>query len=178
MAKRRRTPFGFGLFDEEVERMFEQMMRDMRQGFGGLNFEELEKKAREGKSFVRGYSITVGPEGKPIIREFGDRPKVTGKGIEEREPLVDIIEEKNHIKIVVELPGVSKDKIDLNAKEDSLEINVDTPDRKYYKSIKLPTKIKTMAVKASYKNGVLEVILERREPKREEKGAGHKVKIE
>jgi len=178
MAKRRRSPFDFGFFDNEFDEIFERMMYSMHEGFGGLDIEDLEKKAREGKSFVRGYSITVGPDGKPIIREFGDKPKVSGKGIEEREPLVDIIEDKHHLKVIAELPGVSKEKIDLKAKDDSLEINVDTPERKYYKTVKLPVKIKTMTVKAAYKNGVLEVTLERQEPKKEETGAGHKIRIE
>jgi len=178
MAKKRRiSPFGF--FDDEFERMMERMMGDMSRGFSGIDMDELEKRAREGKSFVRGYSITVGPDGKPMVREFGDKPTVTAKGTEEkREPLIDIIEEKTKLKIIAELPGVSKDEIHLNVTNENLEIKVNTPDRKYYKSLELPAKIKPETANASYKNGVLEITLDRIEPAREEKGSGHRIKVE
>ncbi len=183
MAKRRRSPFGFGFFDDEMERMMEDMLKDFSEGFRGIDLGDLEKRAREGKSFVRGYSVTIGPDGKPIVREFGDRPveieKGKKKGVrEEREPLVDVIEEKQHIKVIAELPGISKEQINLKVGEENLEIKVENPERKYYKSVKLPASVKSMSAKASYKNGVLEIILERKEPKKDEKESGHKIKIE
>lgn len=163
MAKRRR----FSFFDDDFERMFERMFEEMTRGFE--DFEELEKRAREGKSFVRGFSITIGPDGKPIIQEFGDKPQITPKGVEEkREPLVDIINEKNDIKIIAELPGVRKEDIELNAAEKGLEIKVDTPERKYYKKLELPAKIKPETADAKYNNGVLEVIIKKVEPSKEE----------
>ncbi|MEM4133639.1 MAG: archaeal heat shock protein Hsp20 [Candidatus Micrarchaeia archaeon] len=163
MVKRRR----FSFFDDDFERMIERMFEEMTRGFE--DFEELEKRAREGKSFVRGFSITIGPDGKPIIQEFGDKPQITPKGIEEkREPLVDIINEKNDIKIIAELPGVRKEDIELNATEKGLEIKVDTPERKYYKKLELPAKIKPETADAKYNNGVLEVIIKKVEPSKEE----------
>ena len=177
VKKRRISPFGF--FDDEFERMMERMMEDMSRGFSGIDMNELEKRARGGKSFVRGYSVTVGPDGKPVVREFGDKPAVTTKGTEEkREPLVDVIEEKTKLKIIAELPGVSKDDIQLNATKENLEIKVNAPERKYYKSLELPAMIKPETANASYKNGVLEITLDRVEPAKEEKSSGHKIKIE
>lgn len=177
MAKKRRHPFGFGFDDDffgrDIFEEMERMMKEMR----GLNMDDLEKRAREGKSFVRGYSITVGPDGKPVVREFGDKPTVTPKGTEEkREPLVDIIEEKNKIKVIAELPGVSKADIDLNATEKNLEIKVENAERKYYKSIELPAKIKPDTADAKYNNGVLEVSIEKKEPSKEEK-KGRRINI-
>ncbi|MEM3408046.1 MAG: archaeal heat shock protein Hsp20 [Candidatus Micrarchaeia archaeon] len=163
MVKKRR----FSFFDDDFERMFERIFEEMTRGFE--DFEELEKRAREGKSFVRGFSITIGPDGKPIIQEFGDKPQITPKGVEEkREPLVDVINEKNNIKIIAELPGVRKEDIELNATEKGLEIKVDTPDRKYYKKLELPAKIKPETADAKYNNGVLEVIVKKVEPSKEE----------
>jgi len=180
VKKRRYNPFGgFGFFDENMERIMERMMHDMSEGFKGIDMDELEKRAREGKSFVRGYSVTVGPDGKPVVREFGDKPTMTPKGTEEkREPLVDVIEEKTKIKIIAELPGVSKGDIQLNATKDNLEVKVETPDRKYYKSLELPVKIRPETASASYKNGVLEISIDRAEPQKEEKGAGRKIKVD
>jgi HSP20 family protein len=47
---------------------------------------------------------------------------------------------------------------------------VDTPQRRYYKEVKLPARVKPDTAKASYKNGVLEVKLEKVE-KGKERGA-------
>ena len=78
---------------------------------------------------------------------------------EEREPLVDVVETNNEIRVVVELPGVEKSEIKLHGTEDSLEIGVDTPDYKYGKEVTLPAKVRVKEAKSTYKNGVLEVIL-------------------
>ncbi len=178
MAKKRRFPFGFGFDDDDffgrnIFDEIERMMKEMR----GLDMNELEKKSRKGKSFVMGYSITIGPDGKPVIREFGDKPTITPKGTEDkREPLVDIIEEKNKIKVIAELPGVSKADIELNATEKNLEIKVENAERKYYKSVELPAKIKPDTADAKYNNGVLEVSIEKKEPSKEEK-KGKKINI-
>ena len=179
MAKKRR----FSLFgwDDEFERMreeMEEMIERMMEGFEDFEEEDLEKLSE--KPYVYGFSVKIGPDGKPVIREFGNKPKIAEKGVkvsEEREPLVDIIEGKKDVKIVAELPGVSKEDIKLNCGEENLEIRVDTPERKYYKSVKLPCKVRPTTAKASYKNGVLEVVIERVKPK-EEKEGGHPIKIE
>jgi HSP20 family protein len=154
MAKRRR----FSFFDDDIERIFERMMEDMemfRSEFEEKEIEDLLKKGK-GKSFVRGFSITIGPDGKPIIQEFGDKPEITEKGLKEkREPLIDIINEKNQLKIIAEIPGVRKEDMDLHATEKNLEIKVDTPERKYYKSLELPCKIKPETAETKFNNGVL-----------------------
>jgi HSP20 family protein len=181
--KRHGFPLGFGLWDDDFESVFDRMreeMGEMMKGFGSIDEEDLEKSG--GKSYVRGYSITMGPEGKPTIREFGNKPKVMKQGkikgiSEEREPLIDIIEDKQKITIIAEVPGVAKDNIHLKTSDNSLEIKVDTPNRKYHKVVALPCAVKPMSAKANYKNGVLEVIFERAEPKNE-KGEGHRIKVE
>jgi HSP20 family protein len=134
--------------------------------------------------FVYGYSMSMGPDGKPVIREFGNvkaskptafgpqRPRLNVQ--QEREPLVDVIEEKDEFKVVSEVPGVEKEDIDLNTSENSLTIAVDTKGRRYYKEVALPSPVNPENVKASYRNGVLEVTLS----KRETKPKGHKIKIE
>jgi HSP20 family protein len=45
----------------------------------------------------------------------------------------------------------------LSGTEDSLTIEVNTAERKYYKEVKLPSKVKVREAKTGYKNGVLEV---------------------
>lgn len=173
-SSRRRRRWWFDIFDEierEFERMEEMMSRVFEQGFAKI------PAGMEQGPFVYGFSVTIGPNGKPVVREFGNiRPTPRGPMIqEETEPLVDVMDEGDYIKVYAELPGVSKDDIKLNATEDELVISVDTPQRKYYKEVKLPARIKPESAKASYKNGVLEVKLEKLEKGKER---GKRIEVE
>jgi HSP20 family protein len=138
-------------------------------------------KIREWGPFVYGYSMKIGPDGKPQIREFGNikpgarfgKPRIDIR--KEREPLVDVMSTDGEVKVVAELPGVEKEDIKLHGTEDSLTISVDMPTRKYYKEVDLPDKVDPKDAKSSYKNGVLEVSLQK---KREEKTEGEPIEIE
>lgn len=177
--RRRRQAFPRrGIFDH-IDEMFKEMERVMRR-----EFEDFQKDMRKGLirgrtlpdgskihrwgPFVYGYSVTIGPDGKPQIRELGNvkprarfrKPKINIR--EDREPLVDVMETTKEIKVIAELPGVEKDDIKLYGTEDTLTIKVDIPERGYYKKIELPSKVDTKKTKASYKNGVLEVTLKKK----------------
>jgi HSP20 family protein len=180
--RRRRRFWSEDFFD--IDRIFEDLMRFMRE-FERRFYEEMrefkpEKPDRferiEGP-FVYGFSITIGPDGKPIIQEFGNVRKIRGKPsiVEEREPLVDVFESENEVSVVAELPGVEKDKVDVKVTEDgkTLIISASNEKRKYYKEIELPARVDPSSAKASYKNGVLEVKL-----KKIGKGEGKGVKIQ
>ncbi|MBC7130097.1 Hsp20/alpha crystallin family protein [Candidatus Bathyarchaeota archaeon] len=169
--------------------MFQEMERMMEEEFRAITSRVPKDYIRERKlpdgstvkefgPFVYGYSIKIGPDGKPEIREFGNvKPSRFGPQVkEEREPLVDIVESDKEIQIVAELPGVEKKDIKVYGTEDTLTISVDTPQRKYYKEITLPAKVNVKQAKTQYKNGVLEIKL----PKIEEakKPKGEELKIE
>ncbi len=159
---------------EDIDRMFNDMFREMSENMPKELYTEEKRPdgsvVRRTGPFVYGYSMTVGPDGKPIIREFGNvkpsrrptpfgaqRPSLEVK--EEREPLVDIISDDSIIRVVAELPGVDKKDIYLNCSEKMLTISVDTEKRKYYKEIELPAAVDSKVGKAKYTNGVLEVTL-------------------
>ena len=175
MSRRRRRSI-WDFFDDmfrEIEEQFEELREFMEKGF-----EEAIKGREKLGPYVYGFSITIGPDGKPIIREFGNVRRVAGKPriSEEREPLVDVIENEEHITVVAELPGVEKDNIKVRATEDTVTISAKGLDKKYYKEVPLPVKVKPETAKASYKNGVLEIRIEKLEKKKE--GEGIEVKIE
>ncbi|MEM2108259.1 MAG: archaeal heat shock protein Hsp20 [Candidatus Bathyarchaeia archaeon] len=170
--KRLRYPLANDPFFGDIDRLFREMERRMEEEFRMFT-EKVPKEyvkerklpdgstVREFGPFVYGYSMKIGPDGKPEIREFGNIKKgIQGPQVkEEREPLVDVIESDSEIRVVAELPGVEKSDIKLHGTEDSLEISVDTPQYKYYKEVALPAKVRVREAKSSYKNGVLEVIL-------------------
>jgi len=118
---------------------------------------------KEGMKGVFGFSIKTAVGGKPIVEPFGNVKK-TPKGPtveEEREPITDIFNEDQEIRIYAEMPGVNKDDIKLDIKEDILDIWAQTGDRKYHKEILLPAKVKTDTMSYSYNNGILEVRLKK-----------------
>ncbi|MEI9479376.1 MAG: Hsp20/alpha crystallin family protein, partial [Deltaproteobacteria bacterium] len=100
---------------------------------------------------------------KPVIETFGN-VKETAKGpvVEEvREPIVDVFDEKDHILVIAELPGVTKEKIKVEVNGDILNLTTSDKDRQYAKEILLPCKVKVETLKTSYKNGILEITLEK-----------------
>jgi HSP20 family protein len=135
------------------------------------------RRIRELGPFVYGYSMTIGPDGKPVIREFGNlRASRRGPMIkEEREPLIDVISTDDEVTVIAELPGVSKNEIKLHALDNKLTISVDAQDRKYYKEVNLGAEIEPKQVNASYKNGVLKVTFQKTKKRRPK---GEPIKLE
>ncbi len=130
--------------------------------------------------FVYGYSMRIGPDGKPTIREFGNmKPQfVDGKIApvdlqKNREPLVDLTEEEDTIKVFVELPGVKKEDIHLHATPKEMTLTVDTAQKQFFKELKFPAEVDENSAHSVYLNGVLEVVFKKLEPK--EKGTDLKI---
>lgn len=185
--RRRRSPFfdiesfPFRFYTADFEDMMKEIERRMDEAFKEIGEKipsDLIKerklpdgtKVREMGPFVYGYSVTIGPDKKPIIREFGNiKPSSSKPGLDVkdvRESLIDVIPSNDEIKIIAELPGVEKQDIKLHATESTLSISVRTPGRKYHKEIELPSEIDAKTAKTTYKNGVLEVVLQKMKEKK------------
>ncbi|MEB3797490.1 MAG: Hsp20/alpha crystallin family protein [Caldisphaeraceae archaeon] len=164
----------FDLFDDIIRQM-EEEMRNFEENFGGFN--NIAKDSKKENPFYYGVRIFVGPDGIPKVEEFGNVKKGRyGRPIisEEIEPMVDVIERDDEIWVVADLPGVSKENINVRATEDKIYIKAQGESRKYSKEVELPSKIDTDTVKASYKNGVLEIKVK----KKKEEFKGKEIKVE
>jgi HSP20 family protein len=75
--------------------------------------------------------------------------------------MVDVFDENDNILVIAELPGVSESEIKVEVTGDILNLTASDKDRKYAKEILLPGKVKPDSVKTAYKNGILEIILEK-----------------
>lgn len=195
-----------GLFGNDLFGNFEEIASEMEKEFEGA-FRDIEKKTpkelvreyetpgggkvREFGPFVRGYSMTIGPDGKPKVKEFGnvhgiggsstrgrkgthsyDRPQITA----EREALTDVNVSNNEVKVVVEMPGISKEHIKINAYNNSVEVSTDDPQRKYHQVIDIPPDADIETVKSTYKNGILEIVFKKKGRSNINKGREIKVK--
>ncbi len=114
---------------------------------------------KEGMKGVFGVSIKTAVGGKPVVESFGNVKKTPEgpKVEEEREPITDIFDEDEEIRIYAEMPGVNEADIKLELEEDILDISAQTRDRKYHKEILLPSKVQTDTLVSSYANGILEI---------------------
>jgi len=171
--KRRGSPFGPWGFPD-----IDEMMREMERAFSE-QFKDLERElpkslVRESKTpdggvkkeigpIVYGYSVTIGPDGKPVVREFGNVRTGEGKPWkaiqDKREPLVDVVSSGTEVRVIAEMPGVKKESIDVTVNEKSMVISVDSEDRGYYKELDLPGLVDPKGARSTYNNGILEVTI-------------------
>jgi len=103
----------------------------------------------------------------------------TSSALEARVPRVDVIERENDLLVRAELPGVEKDKLDISLTDDSVTIKATTAHEEkeekgdYYRceitrgafarTLPLPAAVNTEKAKATFKDGILELTLPRRE---------------
>ena len=93
-------------------------------------------------------------------------------------PLYNLYESGDEIILTADLPGASKDEIDLTAGEDYFRIEAPCRSplrreegRKYILHVRLPVAIDPESVRARYKEGVLEVVAKK-------KFTGYRIKVE
>jgi HSP20 family protein len=192
-----------GLFDSrDIFKEFEDMHKEMDRMFDIFDNissnapKELVReyqtpegeKVREVGPIVYGYSMTIGPDGKPHVREFGNVKSPVGRmggdtrGINpqisaEREPLADINSTDKEVKVVIEMPGIKKEDIKIKAYDGAVEVtsNSTNSQRKYHKTIELPDNTDIETARSAYNNGILEVTFDK---KKTERPKGREIKIE
>jgi HSP20 family protein len=156
-----RDPWGFR------DRFFEQIDKEFSEAEDMLNrmfrtVRETGTTQSETFPYFYGYQITVGPEGKPHIREFGNvRP--SSKGLIEqstvRQPLVDTTfnEKENIMVITAEMPGITKEDVKVSMEEGLVTIHAEKGNKKYHTELPVDKELDTDSTKASYINGILEL---------------------
>jgi HSP20 family protein len=122
---------------------------------------EIQGPGKELKG-IYGFTVKVGlgDEG-PTLEPFGNIRRDIKSGRTEvqevREPMVDVFEEEDHLLVLAELPGISKDDVRIEAKDDVLTISAERGDRKYRKEVLLPRNVSLEKMQISCNNGILEI---------------------
>ena len=161
-------------FDSEIDRIFKKMSSSF---FNTDDiFEEFKGNGSESGSCCYGYTMTVGPDGKPVVKEFGNVKPGQLSASDTREPLVDtIVDEKEKVvKLVAEMPGVEKTDVKIVVDNKIVELSAEHGDKKYHAKVPLQHKVDENSAKASYKNGILQIVFKQVE----EKPTGKKVEVE
>jgi HSP20 family molecular chaperone IbpA len=79
----------------------------------------------------------------------------------QRQLICEVITRGKEVKIITELPGVSKERIKINVHNKELEIEAESEKRRYYEIIHLPIEANTKRLKSTIINGMLEVTFEK-----------------
>ncbi len=152
--------------DEDINKLFDRMFRNLSTNPGDPNVQ----------SWSYGYSMITGPDGKPVIREWGTelpdgtnplKPQPYIPGVPELLSQVDIDPEKKLLRVIVEMPGFTKESIRITGTENTLRLSADNEARHLDTEIPINAIVDPKTAKATYKNGVLDVkmtLLKTQEP--------------
>ncbi len=138
---------------EEFDRIFGRMPSRLLEEAGSADGSQC------GCTPVRwyGYSVTAGPDGRPVVREFGNtRLGHAGSRSIQVDTVVD--EKNNEIKMVAEIPGVEKKDIDIVLEDEGVAISATRGETKYHTNVPLQHDVNRDTIKATYKNGILEIV--------------------
>jgi len=159
-------------YNDEFDRFFKSMFRS-------VNLDELFENVKSTGCtgpLCYGYTMTVGPDGIPVVKQYGNAKPELSPASDTREPLVDtLVDDKEKIvKLVAEMPGVEKKDVKIVVDGKIVNIDAENGDKKYHVKVPIQHKVDENSVKASYKNGILEITFKQVE----EKPTGKTVEVE
>ena len=144
-------------FDTEIDRIF----KNMSTSFFDVNnvFGEFKDNSNSGPLFY-GYTMTVGPDGKPSVQEYGNIKSDCPHISDAREAIVDtIVDEKEKVvKLIAEMPGVEKTDVKILVDKNVVDITAEHGEKKYHCKVPLQHKVDENSAKATYKNGILQLV--------------------
>lgn len=160
-------------FDEMYRSFDEEMNAQMRPS----------SEYEENGPISYGYSVRIGPDtnNQPEVRQWGNLNDFRKKrGLPEiklpfkelgnslpkasvekytNKPFVDFIDEDKNLRIIVEVPGFTKEdlSIDVNEEGTGISLKGKTERKEFDHIIQLPSKIEAKSTKSSINNGILEI---------------------
>jgi HSP20 family protein len=140
---------------DELDRYFDEFERTVQDSVRA-SFSAGDEELTARRPVVTGVTIRWTPEGKPSVQFFGDRFEADGL----RRPIYEQItdEREGTLRLIVELPGVSREAIDISAQEGKVVIETGGPGRKYRVEIPMKNEIDPESGTATYTNGILDVV--------------------
>jgi len=163
------------IFNDEFNRFFGRMSNS----FFNIDdiLEEFKTNGANIGPYFYGYTMTAGPDGKPVVREYGNTNPKSLPVSDTREPMVDtIVDEKEKlVKLIAEMPGVEKSDVKILVQDKFVDISAEHGEKKYHAKVPIEYKVDENSAKALYKNGILELVFKLVE---DEKPKGKKVEVE
>jgi len=114
-----------------------------------MNLDEVFDETKESGNiqsygpFYYGYTMTVGPDGKPVVKEYGNVNPGLLTTSDTREPLVDtLVDEKEKVlTLVAEMPGVEKKDVKVVVEDKTVSIDAEHGKKKYHAKVPIKQKV-------------------------------------
>ena len=160
---------------------FDNLFRKMSRPF--MNMDDIFEEFKDSDNlqtygpYYYGYTMTIGPDGKPVVKEYGNVKPALLPTSDVREPFVDVLvdDKEKVLKLVAEMPGVEKKDIKIVVEGRTVNLDAEHGEKKYSAKIPIKQKVDEDSVKATYANGILEVQFKLKE---DEKPKGRTVEVE
>ncbi|MBI4257978.1 MAG: Hsp20/alpha crystallin family protein [Thaumarchaeota archaeon] len=132
-------------FMEETEEEIEHVIKGLYEG----------GQHAISKPLVYGFSIRFNSNGVPVIKSFGDKPLKEGF----REPFSDqlVDQQRGDLKIILEMPGIEKNDIDIKSTENETTVSAGREELKYRTNVQHHAPVLPDTATATYLNGILEI---------------------
>jgi len=173
--KKKKNPFDENM-DDIFKKMFDNLIKDDKfQDEISKVMDEMSKMYGDGdskKPFFKGFKVGMNPDGSPHIEEFSP-PKKKVKPANfavQRKPCTDVIESEQDIAVTLEIPGVSRDQIDVRITEKKMTVRVNDASQPYTKVVEFSSRVDPEKTTATYKNGILDVVVLKKESGKEKDG--------
>ncbi len=150
----------------EFERLFEDIRHrmDLMRAQSGLTPESMP--------LSYSYRVVIDQDGQRKVTERYDDRTVRNKvATDDDEPLVDVLDQDDKVRVIMQLPGASKEDIDLAFKDGSMLVKVENASRPMVREVPLPCAVVSSSVVAECHNGVLEVCLPKQTDRRRKRKA-------
>jgi HSP20 family protein len=160
---------------------FDNLFRRMSRPFMDMDdiFEEFKDSSnlQTYGPYYYGYTMTIGPDGKPVVKEYGNVKPALLPTSDVREPFVDVLvdDKEKALKLVAEMPGVEKKDIKIVVEGRTVNLDAEHGEKKYHSKVPIRQKVDEDSVKATYANGILEVKFKLKE---DERPKGKTVEVE
>jgi HSP20 family protein len=140
-------------------------------------------------NFRREIEEATNPWSSMLDRRFPRPYAMEEEGTISRTPLVDMVDRGDRYNLRLEIPGIDKDKIQLNATEDAIEISGEQSEeesnedkghnyiynersyKSFYRSIPIPEEILPSKITARMNNGILQIEIPKKAPSRHAGGS-------
>lgn len=106
------------------------------------------------------FSLKVDGKGVEIVNPEQGQMVVQNEHVE-KEPLIDVLEDKDRVTVIAELPGAKKENIDVVSDSTKVSIKAEARSGIFSKSVNLNSKVNPRSARALYNNGVLEIVLKK-----------------
>ena len=163
--------------NDEFDNLFRRMSRPF------MNMDDIFEEFKDSDNlqtygpYYYGCTMTIGPDGIPVVKEYGNVKPSLLPTSDVREPFVDVLvdDKEKVLKLVAEMPGVEKKDIKIVVEGRIVNLDAEHGEKKYSTKVPIKQKVEEDSVKATYANGILEV---RFKLKEDEKPKGRTVEVE